>query len=105
MAFSANSGKLLYVLLIVVFFAVSIATFYLLATKVGNNDNKNEVKNAIITVTGLNVGAVILMLILATWFTRANPEARSTYTFLMSHLNFLLGITAVGIAVITQYST
>jgi hypothetical protein len=83
---------------------VSVATFYLLATKIGNNDNKKEVKDAMLTVGGLNIGATLLMLILATWFTRANPELRSTYTFLMTHLNFLLAIVAVSISVIIQYS-
>jgi hypothetical protein len=97
--------KALYPLVLLVFGGVTLATFYFVFTNVGNNDNKKDVKNAMYTIGGLNLTATAALLFLGSWFTRTNPEARSSYSFLMVHLNFFLAIMAVSIAVIVQYST
>ena len=97
--------KALYPLVLIVFAGVTLATFYFVFSNVGNNDNKKDVKNAMYTIGGLNLGATVALLFLGTWFTRTNPEARSSYSFLMAHLNFFLAIMAVSVSVIVQYSS
>jgi hypothetical protein len=104
-AVQGGMEKTLYPLVLLVFAGVTISTFYFVFTNVGNNDNKKDVKNAMYTIGGLNLGATVALLFLGTWFTRTNPEARSSYSFLMAHLNFFLAIMAVSISVIVQYST
>ena len=99
-----DSSKVLYALVLIIFVAMAGLTFYTIATKIGNNDNAKTVGDAMTTVTYYNVGGTVALMILATLFTRANPEVRSSYTFLLAHLSLLVSITAVSIAAIVQFS-
>ena len=99
-----DRGKVLYALLVLIFAAAVIGTFYVIAKKIGNNDNKNEVRDSMLTVGGLNAGLTFVLLLISFMFTRSSPDLRSGYMFMMLHLNFLLAIMAVSISAIVQYS-
>lgn len=91
-------------LMIITFFVVAVATFYYIGTKMGTNDTKAEVSNAIKTIAFGNVILVGLMALVSYIYINNNPTTRPTYMIVMLHLTLLCSITAVSIASIEKLS-
>ena len=97
-------NNLFFGLIVIIFIAMAVATFYLVAKNIGSNDNKQEVANAIQTIIMTNSILVLMLGLISYVYIRNAPSVQGTYTIVMLHLNFLLSLTAISIAALVQLS-
>lgn len=91
------------VAMLAIFIALVITNFVVIgkATTQGE-DNGSEMKSAIVTVISTNAVIIALLGLIAYSYARANVGAESTYVMIVTHLNLLLSLTAVGISALQK---
>jgi Na+-driven multidrug efflux pump len=97
-------NNLFFGLIVVIFIAMAVATFYLISKNIGSNDNKQEVATAIKTIITTNSVLVLTLGLISYVYIRNSPSVQGPYTIVMLHVNFLLSLTAISIAALVQLS-
>jgi len=96
-----NTIALLLILLLV---AVGVgATFVIIGTQLGNNENATQVQKSLNTIYIVN-GVMVGIFTILNWFVikDVNGAVHNTYMFFLVHAALLFGFTALGVSLISK---
>lgn len=92
-----------YVLVGLVLVSVAVSVIYI-GMSAGNSDTRNELQKQISILTAANVITTIFLGFLMYYYVLSNTQMFVPFTIFMMSFNLFLGIMAVSIGVLQQFS-
>ena len=93
-----------YVLVGLVLVSVAVSVIYI-GMSAGNSDTRNELQKQVSILTAANVITIIFLGFLMYYYVLSNTQMFVPFTIFMMSFNLFLGIMAVSICVLQQFST
>ena len=88
-------------MIVLLFIAGIVITFYYVSSNIGMNDNMLEIKNAIYKIAMWDALLIVVLLLISYAFI-IRMDISVNYLLLLGHLNLFFAIMALGISVIVQ---
>jgi len=88
-------------IIVLLFVAGIVLTYYYISTNIGMNDNMLEIQNAIQKIAIWDALLIVILLMISFAFV-IRMDISINYLLLLGHLNLFFSILAVGVSVIVQ---
>ena len=90
-------------IIVLLLFATGVgATFYVIGTQVGGNDNASNVSSALQSILGINFALLIAFGLFNYFLFKSNPGYTSLYNTAMIYLSFFISFMAMSISLLDK---